>query len=595
MYLVSDSYQQQMKQPLRNVSHIKIQFGLVDPDATTNAYIASDSPKVPFATDPELVDLYSVPRWYNTLETNFWLLDGNLDLLPATNPDVYQGYISQQLSSEAGDYNSAVEFVIQFHQGVYAFRGLTFVFDTIQNNYPTEIEITGYLNKVQNFTTTVKINNSEYTLERDIPTIGSFVDKLVIKCSKNKLPNRRLRIQDIILGVIKKISSDTLTKSTWKRANDQMNTVLPSNEFSFTFYDINNEYNPDNPEGIWEYLDRGQSIDFSYGYELNNGTVEWIPGSTLYTDGTPSVSNSGALSEVTFNAVSRLQMLTDTYDESTFYEQGETLYNIAKMLLNWSGLEEPYFQLNNRLKNWYFYGYIPSMEVRQLLQLIANAGMCLLETDRNGYIIFSDRPTEPANFTYSLEDIYDSSPAISKYPYLKNLSVAVNSYIVESEVSEIATVEITGANNTSITVEYNAATGITINTSDGATLNSITKVCAQKALVNVSGTGKLVVQGKLINTNSSTITKNFNTVGEDCALTNEFICSNLHASTYLEWMGMILNKRNVYSFNDRGFPEIDTSDRVGVDTLFTEDKRVIVTQSEIQYTGALSGNTEVLG
>lgn len=591
MYEVSAQYEQQMRQSFRNESLIKIKFGLVDPDAVSNAYVADTSPKVSFSTNPELVDDLNVSELYATLEKNFWLLDGSMKVLPDAAPYAHQGYISQELSDDTCEYEGGIGITIKFNTGFYNFRGMTLTFDPIQDNYPTEVTITGSLEGEQVFSATQSITSAEYLIETNIP----YVDSLTFIFNKNKLPGRRLRIQDLILGVIKVIDSATLSSSTWTRENDLMNTVLSSNEFTFTFFDIKGEYNPDNPEGIWEYLDRGQSIDVKYGYTLNDGTVTWIPGATLYTDGTPSVKNAGSLSEVTFSATSRLQMLTDTYDVDVYSAAGRTLYTLAESLLQWSGLSATDYTLCDKMRNYTFYGVLPSQEVRELLQLIANASMCLLSVDRNGKIVFSERETQVEDFKYSLDEILDAAPSINKYPYLKNLYAYVYKYTVASTAESIASLEVSGATNQDFEITYSAATDVTISSNSGITVNSIKGTYANKMIVNLTGTGTLEISGKTINSSTSKVSKQFNVVGEDCELDNMLICSSDHANEYVDWSGEILNLRNVYTFNDRGFPEVDVADKINIETLFTEDKEVFITGSSITYNGGLSGSTEVLG
>ena len=598
MYQVSNFYEEQIRQDIRNLSYIKVKFGLVNPDAVKNAYLVSTSPKLSFATDPELQNLNKVARWYSTLETNFWVLDGSMNIYPTNNN--YQGYISSQLSSEdTCEYPDGIHFVIGFTSGVYAFRGLTFTFDNIQNVYPTEIQIIGYLNDTQIYSSTVEVNSAEFTLEQDIPEVGSYINKLEIICTKSSTPNRRLRLQDITLGVIKTMTSDIITSATWTRSNDLMNTVLPSNALSFSFYDINNEYNPDNPEGIWEYLETGQAVSFTLGYELNDGSIEWIPGSTLYTTGNPSVDNSGALANVTFSTNSQLQSLTDIYNEGTYYAPGMSLYMLADNILRWCGLvddaDHALYTLSPKLRNYKFNGVLPAKEARQLLQLIANAGMCLVNVDRSGQIVFFERSTVESEFAYQLSDIMSSMPSINKYPYLKTLSVLVNEYKADSESTELTSLDISGATSTEYTLEFSPATNVLISTSDGLTLDKIVGVYGQKAVVKVTGSGTLSLTGNQILTNTYRVSKTYNLVGEDCELENELICSQEQAIEYLDWMAEVLQKRNVYTFEDRGFPEVDETDIISISTMFTDVKQGIITKSQIEFNGALSGSTEVLG
>lgn len=595
MYDVSSAYKEQIKKTIRNLSYIKIQFGIVDPDAVKVAELSGVSPMLPFATYPELQDIDEVQRWYSTLETNFWLLDGSLEVAPEENQDLYQSYISSQLSDESeGTYTASIQMTISFGGESFMFRGFSFTFDTIQENYPTEIIITGYLNDTQVYTSTVNPEKAQWVHEENTP----LVDTIIFSFTKNKVPNRRLRIQDLILGVIKIIDSDTLTDSTYTRSNDLMNTILPSTAFTFSFYDVNNEYNPDNPEGVWEYLETGQSVSFKYGYQLDSGLIEWMPGGSLVTEGTPTVSNSGALSKVSFSTVSRLQLLTDSYAYDVYRANGITLYDLIDSLFEWSGLIDAsgakLYTLDDKLKDYTFTGVLPVQEVKQSVQLIANAGMCLIHTDRSGKVVFTNRSTLDPEFSYQSTDIMKTMPQINKYPYLKTLSVSVNNYTVSSESEEICSVDIVDALNTEYVVEHDAATNLSVVTDSTLTLNETVGHYAYRSIVKVTGSGKLAIHGNKIETSSYKVSKQCNEVGEDCELENILICSKEHALAYLDWMAEVLEKRNVYSFDDRGFPEVDEADNVNIDTMYTEQKSSTITRTVIKYNGTLSGSTEVL-
>ncbi len=597
MYDVSDTYKEQIKKTIRNLSYIKIQFGLVDPDAVQAAEFSNISPMLPFATYPEIQDIDEVSRWYSTLETNFWLLDGSLEVAPeeTKSQDLYQAYISSQLSAESSaEYSSSIQATISFNGESYAFRGFSFTFDTIQENYPTEVTITGYLNNTSVYTSSFNPTKSQWVHEENTPVM----DKIIFSFTKNKLPNRRLRIQDLVLGVIKIIDSDTLTKAEYTRSNDLMNTVIPSATFTFSFFDTDNEYNPDNPQGVWEYLETGQNVSFKYGYQLDSGSVYWIPGGSLVTNGTPEVDNTGALAKVSFSTSSRIQLLTDSYPLDTYRTNGITLYDLADTLLEWYGFVDAsgtkLYTLHDKLKNYTFKGALPIQEVKQSLQLIANAGMCIMYTDRTGKLTFAERPTSSTGFEYTSADIMNAMPKINKYPYLKTLSVSVNNYTVSSELTEICSVEIIDASNTEYIIEHEAATNMTIVADSTLTVNETVGHYAYRSIVKVTGYGQLQIKGYIIETSEYKVSKKCNEIGEDCELENILICSKEHALEYLDWMAEVLEKRNVYSFDDRGFPEIDEADNVYIDTMYTDQKECVVTKTSIVYNGALSGSTEVL-
>lgn len=598
MYQVSEAYKEQIRKSLRNYSFIKIVFGLTDPDADAHA-VVSNNGQLDWSTNPEIEDLHTVSSTYATLELNRWLLNGSQKLLPDKAPYMYQAFVSDKQSSAQGALEVAAELTVNFTEGSYSFSGLSFTFDSITGDFPSEMAVRGYLDNQLVYTDTAVINTVNFEYNKRIPGTEGFVNKLIISFTQTNLPNRRVRVEDVILGLRRIITEDTLTDSSWKRSNDLMNTILPDESFMFTFLDPDKDYNPDNPQGLWEYIETGQQVQFSYGYQLDNETIEWIPGSRYLTDGSVNIVNGNSLPEVTFNTVSQIQALTDVYEQGVYSASGATLYALADGLLQWAGVVDAYgnkkYILDDTLKNFVTTAPLPMLPVNQLLQIIANEGMCLLFTDRNGYTNIAPRKTSASGFAFTFNDVKDTAPDTSKYPFLKNLSVKFSMVQPAAEASELASLEVAGVANETIEIEYDAATSLEASASSGLVINEIVGLYARKAIVKVTGTGKLTITGNPLEFTDYVMNKQFNVAGEDCALTTQLIQDRQQVSDYLDWMGATLTKRSVYSFSERGFPEIDVTDIISVDTAYTEGKSVNLTSSTITYNGGLSGESEVLG
>lgn len=597
MYQVSEAYKKDIRKTIRNFSYIKVNFRVVDPDAAESA-VYSDTGRESWSGTPDLMDAIDVQNRYGTLEPGVWLLDGSVATLGG--PSKYQGFVSTQFSDESNNllFDSQIKLTLTFGDA-YMFRGLGVDFDKVQNLYPKSIYIKGYYNEELVFEHSSEVTSSQFVLNQEVPAQPGFVNKLEFIFDSSRLPVHRLRVEEIILGVQKVFTENEIISATWQRTNDLMNTVIPSNNFSYTFYDTDKEYNPDNPEGLWEYLEGRQQVSFSLGYQLDDGSVEWIRCSKNFTDGRPSITKSNTLCEVTFNTVSRLEQLTEQYDEGVYVAEGATLYDLARAVLRWAGCVstngDDDFVLSNTLKNYKCFNPLPVLEAKQLVQLIANAGMCLLYVDREGVITMSPRPSQVEDFKFTLDDILSSAPDISKYPYLKNLSAKIRTVSVESESAEIASVEVADAVEQLFVIDYDESTEISIAVSSGLTLVSTVGIFAHRAKIVVTGTGVITITGKKLNENFITITKQFNTIGEDCAVENQLLGTLEQGYEYIDWMGEVLQKRNVYAFSDRGFPEIDEGDIVQLDTSFTDAKVANITGSTIEYNGALSSETEVLG
>lgn len=673
MQQVSNSYKEQIKKDVRNISHMRIRFSIVDPDAVRDVTI-SDNGEMPWATLPDYNNEEDVLGRYGTFEPGYWLLDGTR-LTMGAEENIYQAFVSDKISDASCNYSTPPSITIQFSEDLYAFGGMSFYFDTIGNDYPSTIRLEGYADNTKIMDKYIIVPQARFDYRGHIPeTTGGRINKLVISFNTSTLPYHRLRLEDIVLGINMNITGDTLIDSTWSRSNDLMNTVLDDNSFSFTFYDPNKDYNPDNPEGIWEYLEAGQDVQFDYGYELDNGTIEWVKGCRLYTTGETSITNGDTLPQVTINATSLLQRLEQLYSCAEYIKGGISLYQLAFGLLNgvyaYDTFDRPMFELDDKLKNYRFYGILEERSVKDVLQLVANAGMCLMYIDRDGKIIIKDRETVQQNFVYDDMAVKDRAPMSNKYPYLKDLSVKVTEYTVSSTIEEITTLDVQDAHNDEFVIEYDIATDITIEVRQveqtasvatfamakaravkkdvvihnavkvptgtarpdtprrpsassfphidswetvGAlvfpeeeepiepeppvvplTIDETLGVYTTRTMVKATGTGTIVIKGKKVIQNEYTVTKHYNDVGDDCELESALVSNRAHALEYLDWMGEMLTKRDLYSFDDRGFPEIDITDNVGIDTAFTESKRCFVQKIDVNYNGGLSGKVEVI-
>ena len=598
MYQVSEAYTAQIRKSIRDLSYIKIIFGITDPDADAEAVVENNG-QMSWSENPEIEDLRTVDNTYATLELNRWVLNGTQQILPDSAPYSYQAFVSDKFSDEEGTLLTSTIFTITFATGYYSFSGLSFTFDSIVEEYPSEINVKGYLDDALVYENTKSVDSVNYEYNERIPGVDTFVNKLVISFTKTVLPHRRVRLEDLILGLRKIITSDKLVTSTWKRTNDLMNTVLPDESFNFTFFDPNKDYNPDNPEGLWEYIETGQQVRFSYGYQLEDGSIEWIPGSRYITDGGATIECGNTLPQVTFNTVSQIQVLNDIYDEGVYNAIGATFYDLADNLLYWAGVHDLYgnkkYILDESLKNYIMYKPLPVLPVKELLQLIANEGMCLLFTDRQGYINIVPRKTEISNFAFTFNDILTNAPDINKYPFLKNLYVSYSLVQPESEVTELVTIDIEDALEELYTIEYSAATNITASVGSGVTIDEIVGLYAYRAKLKLTGTGTVTISGKKLTSSDYVISKQFNVDGDDCMLETRLLEAKTHAMSYINWMGDVLVKRNNYTFADRGFPEIDTCDIIEVDTAYTKNKQVNIVGTTITFNGGLSGESEVLG
>ena len=177
---------------------------------------------------------------------------------------------------------------------------------------------------------------------------------------------------------------------------------------------------------------------------------------------------------------------------------------------------------------------------------------------------------------------------------MKNVLVDIYQYTVQAETSELTSLEVVDAQETTIDLNFdNTAVELSVELSGTLTASKV-EYYASLCRITVTGTGTIVVLGKSIDESTATVSFEYDKIGDSCPVSNPLITSMQHAREYAQWVAGIVQRRAEYTFKDRGFPEIDTMDNVSVDTLFTSNVQATVTENELSYNGAFSGSSKLL-
>ena len=246
----------------------------------------------------------------------------------------------------------------------------------------------------------------------------------------------------IIFGLVKKFTEETITNATLNKTVDLMSSKLPVLTFEFTSIDIGMDYNPENATGLWQYIEQSQDVHVEYGYELDDGEIEWLTGANLKTTGEIKSNSNGGISMVTFYATSSLEQF------NSIYEKGSTIPHLLVCIL-WqvtfshtldlpilpSG-GDPYY-LDPELMNIYTNMPLPELPIKEILQLIANAGMCVLYVDRNGCINIRRLTETLQDFTLGFSSM-KTIPVVTKIPELHSIETGYTEIIVDSVESSLS-------------------------------------------------------------------------------------------------------------------------------------------------------------
>lgn len=588
--MASKNMIEQLKKPKRNLGFLKVKFNIVDPE--TNPDLSSNSEEI--FSDLDNIKETTIPQSknYATLEKNFWLLNDSQPIYGSE--ELEQTYVSSYMSDKNCLFSDKA--CITLTSSVYLTTlGLTMVFDSIDKNYAKKLKVKAY-------------RDSTMIMDKDY-TLSSYSDRLIfadneelvrwnkieIYFIESSLPYRRIRVNQLLFGIMETYTDENLISAESKEKTTMINSELPTHTFKFTIDNMNKLFNPDNPQGWYRYILQQQPISYEWGYQLDDGTIEWILGGKMLLTGSVEVGEN----QVSFSTTSLINYLTKVYKKGVYNSSGRSLYDLAVDVLEDSNIDSSQYNLWSGLKSIKTDAPLPKLEARQLLQIIATTGNCILFTNRENVINI-----QPFNYVLNPDgmsyDFITSNPVVKVQSELHNTIIYINHYSKEDNVSELfknESLEITGTKI--IEIEYDLATDISATITGGTIVNA--NYYGRYAILKITNTGEdtisLKVSGKKINNSQTIDSKQFNDDGENIEYKNDLITQmveNSKETKLKDFIGNWYNNRNIYSFENRGDIVKDTREIIPIETDFSNSLIGYLVENNIKYDGAWSGNSVVV-
>ncbi len=581
---------EQLKKPKRNLGFLKVKFNIVDPE--TNPDLSSNSEEIFSSLDSIKESTIPQTKNYATLEKNFWILNDSQPIYGSE--ELEQTYTSSYMSDKNCLFTDKA--CITLTSSVYLTTlGLTMVFDDIDKNYAKRLNVKAYRDNTL-------IMNKDYTLnsykERLIFADNDELvrwNRIEIYFIESSLPYRRIRVNQLLFGIMEIYTDENIISAESKEKTTMINSELPTHTFKFTIDNMNKLFNPDNPEGWYRYILQQQPISYEWGYQLDDGTIEWILGGNMLLTGSVDVGEN----QVTFSTTSLINYLTKSYKKGVYNANGRSLYDLAVDVLTDSNIDESQYNLWEGLKLLKTDAPLPKLEARQLLQIIATTGNCILFTNREN--IINIQPFSYILSPYGMNyDFITSNPVVKVQSELHNAIIYINHYSIDEAVSELfknESLEITGT--TKIEIEYDLATNVSATITGGTIISA--NYYGRYAVLEITNNGddpiSLKVLGKKINVSQTIDSKNYNDDGENIEYKNDLITQMVESSKQVklkEFIGNWYNNRNIYSFENRGDITKDTREILPIETDFSSSLIGYLIENNIKYDGAWSGNSVVV-
>ncbi|MCU6748053.1 hypothetical protein OCV51_10385 [Faecalicatena acetigenes] len=366
MQQASKEYIESIKKPQRNRGYIKVTIGVVNSNAQNSAVLDEKTNLAYYADGNKIFDGYTVSKVYATAEQNFAKVDGTMYFLPGPEEQYTfynNGLVTDQLLGDV---------YISFPGAAgLDIKGLTINFGEY---YPTEFTIEtdegiqSYTNDKQLFVTEDAFDGITYIIIHPISLVNG---------------QGRLRIYNMTMGIANTFMNDKVMNCSIKDYISPITETIPSKDISVTIENQDLYYSPDNPESAIAYMEIGQEMKVAFGYDVSgNGNIEWLPETTGYL-------NTWTANDVQakFTATDRFYQLDDIFYGGLYRPDGITLYDLALEVLHSAGInDERKYYLDSYLKKIIVYNPIPDVKHSEALQIIANAGRCVLYEDRQNKI-----------------------------------------------------------------------------------------------------------------------------------------------------------------------------------------------------------------
>lgn len=582
----SATYKEQFDRQERNRSYVRVVFQQIDVGAAQDG-MSEDNGHLPYSEWATPDADYEHTSTYATFEPDRWRLDGTQKLLPDAPPYEPEGYVGDEISGADGAFTVNPLITREFSQK-HSIIGLTITFDAVLGDAIEHFIVRFYNDNAQVDMVEIEGNAaSRIVIERTVPVL----DKYTVECIKTRNPFRRARIQRVLHGVEKIFDNDRIEFTEQVSDVDPISRRLPTETMQFTIFDYEKEYDPDNPESVWEYIDIQSPISIRHGYKLDDGRIEWLAPDRYLLDGRPEIGENRA----TFKATKLTGYMTDTYFKGKTGLQ--SLYSLAEAVLLDADLPltpslENAWWIDPGLNNIYTRAALPIDTHKNCLQMIAHAGRCRLYTDGNGVIRLEkmELPSNPASATINY-DIAMAVPVITKIEPLYSINVLKYTDSVDATATELhkSTFSVTGT--TEFYAEFSPAEELNVAIT-GGTLSNVKKYTrAVTATITATGNVTITITGKQINTSASgaPLVVSTDNRGETEIVENPLVTENEVKTALEQHIAAYLALRNAYSFPYRGRPDLETGDLIDLQSQFTPSFPAILLRHVISFNGGLRG------
>lgn len=469
MIKVSEAYKQASSSTERK-SYIIARYGLYDKNAK-NSISDINSTLQPFSDEEKTIDEERTSNYnYISCEPNRVILNDGFYFIQNKNKkqelqDI--AYWSNELSNENKLFATNPKIIYLFSNDI-EFTELTLHFQEVCESFIVRYYYNNNLVAIRNIT-----NNTSTQITTNGSSVLSNVvfDKLEIEFVKTTVPYRFIKFNEIDFGVYQKFNNSQILDLDIIDELSIDSSELSSNSLTLVIDDENGEYDVLNPNNKLRYLQERQEITIFHYLKVGEKYHELPLGTFLLKE------FKAKNQKLELQAYDDVYFMNQLYYGSKYYEN-EEITKVLEDLFNYFNYTN--YIIDKELQGIKISGYIPRVEFREALRLIAESGKCVVAKTRNGetYIF---KTYDPVSKTFERKIIFGENPVknlynnvidILEYNYsnvqenfeIYNSTMSVGQYVILFEnypIKQDTIEKIEENNNYEILVKY--ATGCVIN------------------------------------------------------------------------------------------------------------------------------------
>ena len=401
MLQVTSAYKEEMKKPLRGHTLMRVNIGVINQEAQGSAKVSSETSYFSNLTKP--LNNYVVDALYATTEQNYSTVDGRMYFLPREKSDcvLNQGIVSKDIMGDA-----------QFTFPIpYDLRGITIDFGKA---YPVDFTII-----TDNARKEVRGNKAgKYVCE----DVFQGVSSLTIHPERMINGQAFLHIHEIIMGIGIYFNERNILTASKKEHISPIMEALPTIDFRLSVNNKDRAYDVENEKSTVNFLELGQKVQAFTGQEVGE-RIEWLQIGTLKLKEWSSDDD-----KMSFTAIDFLSGLTGKYRKGLYRPEGISIYDLCLDVLTDAGVDPREFYIDEYLKTVKIKNPIPVVSHREALQLLSNAGRCLLYQDEKGKIVIRSSFVPRMTSTVAREPYFSNGTRILENLPIKEYSLTNGNY-----------------------------------------------------------------------------------------------------------------------------------------------------------------------